>query len=129
MKTVPEGITEAPMNRATVRDLAGALALAALFALASPGVQVARAESPRSPTFAGTGDAAMCRVDDPAPLRSSAAAYAAQRLREAMLAGGEDEVRVLNGRGHNYRRDRDPMAELALLEAEARRQQLEAEGR
>jgi hypothetical protein len=107
-------------RRWSARDAAGVLSVAAFLSLASPGVRVARAESPAASAPNG---GAMCRADEPPP--TSGARLATETLRllqEQARAAGEEEVVVLNGRGYNYGGPRDLAAELALIEAEARRQ-------
>jgi hypothetical protein len=70
-------------------------------------------------------DAGSCpAADKPAAWvdRPSVSAYIAQQLKAEMEKSGEKPV-VLNGRGYNYRVMRDPQRELAIIEAEAKRQQ------
>lgn len=116
--------------RALVKDAPGLLALALMIALASPGVQVS-AEPPAESLmsigqpagFAGLAEpAGSCSVGAPKPpSNAEISAYVRQQLiRQALAQQGDGEpVRVLNGRGYNYERPRNPMAELALLRAEA----------
>jgi hypothetical protein len=107
-------------RRWSARDVAGVLSLAAFLALASPGVRVARAESPGAAAPSG---GAMCRADDPPSMSGARLATETLRLlQEQARAAGDEEIVVLNGRGYNYGGQRDLAAELALIEAEARRQ-------
>jgi hypothetical protein len=113
------------MTRSRVLDLAGAFALATLLAVGSFAPGRSHAEASQDLASSASGDAAVCRADAPAgslPARIEVQAHVAERLREAMLAVEAGEVVVLDGRGHGYRRELDPLAELAVLQAEARRQ-------
>lgn len=111
-------------------DVGGGVAVVAMLALASPGVRVARADPAPAPApgptalFAGTSEpAGMCAVDaEPTLARREVSRQIAERLRQAM-AGEDGDAVVLNGRGYNYARRSDPAAALALIEAEARRQE------
>lgn len=112
------------------KTLAGVMALVGMLALSSPGVRVARAGDGDAPSSGISprilsDDAGSCPAGDkPAPWvhRPSVSAYIAQQLKAEMQSGGEKPV-VLNGRGYNYRIPRDPQRELAIIEAEAARQQ------
>lgn len=112
------------MTRSRVLDLGAALALAALLGLGPAGPAPAGAESLLGSAPSSASDPAMCRADEPAGSLppGGVQAHVIERLREAMLAGDPREVVVLDGRGHNYRRQSDPLAELAILQEEARRQ-------
>ena len=112
------------------KTLAGVIAVVGMLALSSPGVRVARAgdgdvaSSAISPGVS-SDDAATCRVGEkPKPWvdRAAVSAHIAELLKAEMQSGGEKPV-VLNGRGYNYRVPRDPQRELAIIEAEAARQQ------
>jgi hypothetical protein len=105
-------------RRWSARDAAGVLSLAAFLALASPGVRVARAEPGGAEAPAG----AMCRADETPPASGARLAAETLRLLQAQARAGGEEVVQLNGRGYNYGAPRDLSAELALIEAEARRQ-------
>jgi hypothetical protein len=119
----------------TAKTVTGTLALVGMLILSSPGVRVAQAgdgdaSSPdSSPVEVSGADAGgTCKVgDDPKPRvdRSVLSARIAERLRAEMQSGGEKPV-ALNGRGYNYRTARDPLRELAIVEAEAKRQGEEA---
>jgi hypothetical protein len=104
------------------------MALVGMLALASPGVRVARAgdgDAPSSgiPPRILSDDAGSCPDKTAAWVhRPSVSAYIAQQLKAEMQKSGEKPV-VLNGRGYNYRVMRDPQRELAIIEAEAKRQQ------
>ena len=118
----------------TAKTVAGALAVAGMLALSSPGVRVARAgdgaaaSSELSPAGVSSGSASgACRLGDqnnPRATRSGVSAKIAERLQADMQSSGEKPV-VLNGRGYNYRVSRDPQRELSIVESEATRQQEE----
>ena len=115
--------------RSTIETLASALAMAALLALAGPGVQVVRADPvseapPASPADAPASieDGPACSVEEdgaPKVSPSQVTAGIAERLRAEMAAANGDTV-VLNGRGVNYPRERNPLLEIERLKAEAR---------
>jgi hypothetical protein len=106
-----------------------------MLALSSPGVRVARAEDGAA-TSSGlsqsgapsSGKAEVCKVreqNSPRAVPPGVSAQIAERIRAEMLNSGEAPV-VLNGRGYNYDRARDPQLELRIVEAEAARQQEQA---
>jgi hypothetical protein len=90
--------------------------------LASPGVQVVRAETPADAPRAAatsTADGPMCSVPDPqvtAARRAAVANQVAARLRAEL--GGED-AQPLNGRGYGYGSGPNVALELQRIEAEA----------
>jgi hypothetical protein len=105
-----------------LRQAGGWLAVAAMVLLASPGVQVVRAESPAAAPARSIpldrGDA-MCRADGgvgQATRSGAVVARIAERL-QVMAAEDEDTV-VLNGRGLNYPSGRVPWQEIERIEAE-----------
>ncbi len=125
-------------------SIAGALCLLGTLALASPGVRVAHAEEAMSveraepamsvafPSFVGIAEpAGSCSVDEARPSSRGSTAELVSQLRKRVIQLGDpgtgERVVTLNGRGANYRRQHDPMADLALLQVEAER--AEAEGR
>jgi len=117
------------------KTVAGALAVAGMLALSSPGVRVARAgdgdaaSSEPSPAGASSGRASgACKVgeeNNPRATRSGISAKIAERLQAEMQSSDEKPV-VLNGRGYNYRVFRDPQRELEMVESEAARQREQA---
>lgn len=118
-----------------LKTVAGALAVAGMLALSSPGVRVARAEDgeaassePSAAAVSSGGAPGACRVADPGnprATRSGVSARIAERLRAEMQSSDQKPV-VLNGRGYNYMVLRDPQRELRIVESEAIRQQEQA---
>lgn len=117
-------------SESMAKTLAGVVALVGMLALSSPGVRVARAgdgdaASSGTSTSVSKDDAGSCPVGGkPAPWvdQPSISARIAEQLKAEMERSGEKPV-VLNGRGYNYGATRDPQRELAIIEAEAARQE------
>lgn len=110
----------APLLR-TLRQAGGWTAVAAMLLLASPGVQVVRAETPTNAPAAAapSADGPMCSVPDPqvtAARRAAMADQVAARLRAEL--GGEG-AQPLNGRGYGYGSGPNVALELQRIEAEA----------
>jgi hypothetical protein len=84
-----------------VRQLAGIATLSLLVALSLPGVKAVRADAP--PSKAASAEGPMCRAG--APLADPAVVEdVARQLRlQAAAQGAQPQLRVLNGRGYNYR--------------------------
>jgi hypothetical protein len=87
--------------RQVVRKLAGVAVVALLVALSFPGVKTVRADGLSAP--AASADGPMCRAG--APLADPAVIDdVARKLRlQAAAQGAQPQLRVLNGRGYNYR--------------------------
>jgi hypothetical protein len=87
--------------RELIRKLTGVAVLALLVALSLPGVKAVRADGLSAP--AAPADAPMCRAE--APLADPAVIDdVARQLRlRAAAEGAQPQLRVLNGRGYNYR--------------------------
>jgi len=84
--------------RQLVRKLAGIVVVALLVAVSLPGVKAVRADAPSA-----ASDGPMCRAN--APLADPAVIDdVARQLRlQAAAQGAQPQLRVLNGRGYNYR--------------------------
>jgi len=87
--------------RQLVRNLAGIVVVALLVAVSLPGVKAVRADALSAPAAAADGP--MCRAN--APLADPAVIDdVARQLRlQAAAQGAQPQLRVLNGRGYNYR--------------------------
>lgn len=113
----------------------GGLCLAVMLALWSPGVQVAWAEGasatlpasrPLAPgSLAGfSSEGGSCQVG--AEQVPDLAAQISQVLEalESQAAGGDEDVVVFNGAGHNYSSGDGVLAEILRIRAEAGREQV-----
>ncbi len=89
--------------RQVVQKLAGVAVVALLAALSFPGVKAVRADALSAPAPAASTDGPMCRAE--APLADPAVIQdVARTLRlQAAAQGAQPQIRVLNGRGYNYR--------------------------
>ncbi|MDX1648459.1 MAG: hypothetical protein R3263_01270 [Myxococcota bacterium] len=96
--------------------IAGWTAVAAMLLLASPGVQVVRAETPGAEPAEGL----VCKApaDVAADRRAEMARFLAQ-LEAELAPAGDGEVRRLNGRGYGYHAAPDMARELQRIELEA----------
>ena len=115
-------------------NASGGLCLAAMLALWSPGVQVARAEEAPARSFASrpltpgslggvASDANSCEVGaEKGPELAAQLAQLMEDLESQAAADGE-EVVVFNGAGRNYRSGDDVLAEIRRIRAEVRRRQ------
>lgn len=110
--------------------LPAAAALASLLALSLPGVEVARAGEDLAPSadelFSLKGEAAAparssaCRPMDPAQQRAAAERQAEIAARMAALVNAPSG-NPLSGRARNYATQRNPLIEMAQIQAEAER--------
>lgn len=115
-----------------VRLSLGPAVLVIAIALASPGVKVQAEDAPgpaalmtlETAPLAGYEPAGACSVDSPRGFTGDQIrAMTRERLLQQLAAAEPGvEVQPLNGRGYNYRREANPMAEMALLRAEAEQQ-------
>lgn len=96
---------------------AGCIALAAMLAIASPGVRAVRAED--------TASAGTCSAGQPARLDAEVQVFLAELRREQQPRVGSDPrgagIVVLNNRGYNYGPPPGMLMDRLLAEAKQRR--------
>jgi hypothetical protein len=118
--------------RAWIERLPIATALAAALALSLPGVEAARAGEDLAPSADELfrlnpraqqlpAPASACKPMDPAQQRALAQRQAEIHARMAALLAAPAGGQVLNNRGRNYPTERNPLTEMAQIQAEAAR--------
>ena len=123
MRILPRPARRRIRSRVSWQTLTGASCLAAMLLLASPGVRIARAESPAPEPvpYAGLPDAGSCRVGAPGPRLPSARALG-PALAQIEQRAAEEDIVVFDGTGLNYRSDQDPASEIRRIQEELRRE-------
>lgn len=113
-------------TRTTIRNTVGLLALGASLALASPGVNIVRAESAGAVAQGEQAPGAQCSGSGPAgPVDHEFEAFVDQVRREharaqADAGRSDGEFVVLNNRGYNYGPPRGPSMDAVQAEAAQR---------
>jgi len=118
-----------PLRIDMIPTALGFALLGAMLLLAGPGVNVAQAETSRRGESFDIGGGAPITCEAPGEIAETptrtrvsgqqAVARLHEQLQREMAAAGDEEAPiVLNGRGYNYRVEKDPAREIQILKME-----------